>query len=39
MIQNDLLHDSLIRQLCHFATDFNRVLLQLVGTYIENSLF
>jgi len=30
---------SLIRQLYHFATDFNRVLLQLVGTDIENSLF
>ena len=30
---------SLIRQLCHFATDFDRVLLQLVGTDIENSLF
>jgi len=28
-----------IRQLYHFATDFNRVLLQLVGTDIENSLF
>jgi len=38
-IQNDLLHDSLIKQLYHFATDFNRVLLQLVGTDIENSLF
>jgi len=38
-IQNDLLHDSLIRQLYHFATYFNRVLLQLVGTDIENSLF
>ena len=30
---------SLIRQLYHFATDFDRVLLQLVGTDIENSLF
>jgi len=30
---------SLIRQLYHFATDFNRVLLQRVGTDIENSLF
>jgi len=29
---------SLIRQLYHFATDFDRVLLQLVGTDIENSL-
>jgi len=28
-----------IRQLYHFATDFDRVLLQLVGTDIENSLF
>ena len=26
---------SLIRQLYHFATDFNRVLLQQVGTNIE----
>jgi len=30
---------SLIRQLYHFATDFDPVLLQLVGTDIENSLF
>ena len=30
---------SLIRNLYHFATDFNRVLLQLLGTDIENSLF
>ena len=30
---------SLIRQLCHFTTDFDRVLLQLVGTDIENHLF
>jgi len=30
---------SLIRQLYHFATDFDSVLLQLVGTDIENSLF
>jgi len=30
---------SLIRQLYHFATDCNRLLLQLVGTHIENSLF
>ena len=30
---------SLIRQLLyHFATDFNQVLLQLLGTDIENSL-
>jgi len=29
---------SLIRQLYHFATNFDRVLLQLVGTDIENSL-
>jgi len=28
-----------IRQLYHLATDFDRVLLQLVGTDIENSLF
>jgi len=30
---------SLIRHLYHFATDFDRVLLQLVSTNIENSLF
>ena len=30
---------SLIRQLYHFTTDFDRVLLQLVGTDIDNSLF
>jgi len=30
---------SLKRQFYHFATDFNRVLLQLMGTDIENSLF
>jgi len=30
---------SLIRNLYHFATDFNCVLLQLLGTDIENSLF
>ena len=29
---------SLIRQLYHFATDFDRLLLQLLGTDIENSL-
>jgi len=33
------LTSSLIRQLYHFATDFDRVLLQLLGTDIENSLF
>ena len=30
---------SLIRQLYHFATDFDRVLLQLVGSDIVNTLF
>jgi len=30
---------SLIRQLYHFATDFDRVLLQLVDTDIMNTLF
>jgi len=30
---------SLIRQLYHFATDFDRVLLQLLGTDIDNTLF
>ena len=42
MIQNDLLHEFInkaIVELYHFATDFDRVLLQLVGTDIENSLF
>jgi len=33
------LTSSLIRQLYHFVTDFNRVLLQLVGTDIVNTLF
>jgi len=30
---------SLIRNVYHFATDFDRVLLQLLVTDIENSLF
>ena len=30
---------SLIRQLYHFATDFDHVLLQLVSTDNKNSLF
>jgi len=30
---------SLIRNLHHFATDLDRVLLQLVGTDIENIVF
>jgi len=30
---------SLIKQLYHFATDFDRVLLQLVSTDIVNTLF
>jgi len=30
---------SLISQLYHFGADFDRVLLQLMGTDIENSLF
>jgi len=30
---------SLIRQLYQFSTDFDRVLLQLVGTDIVNTLF
>jgi len=30
---------SLIRQLYHFATDFDRVLLQLVDNEIVNTLF
>ena len=42
-IQNDLIlicfTSSLIRQLHHFASDFDRVLLQLVGTDIVNILF
>jgi len=29
----------LIRQLYHFATDFDRILLRLLGTDIEKSLF
>jgi len=38
-IQNDCFTSSLIRNLYHFATDFDRVLLQLLATDIENSLF
>jgi len=38
-MQNNLLHEFLIRSLYHFATDFDRVLLQLLGTDIVNSLF
>jgi len=30
---------SLLRKVYHFATDFNHVLLQLVGTDIINTLF
>jgi len=30
---------SLIRNLYHFATDFDRMLLQLLVTDFENSLF
>jgi len=33
------LASSLIRQLYHFATVFDRVLLQLMGTDIANSFF
>jgi len=33
------LTSSLTRQLYHFETDFDRVLLHLMGTDIENSLF
>jgi len=39
MIQNDLLHEFIDKKFYHFATDFDRVLLQLLGTDIENSLF
>jgi len=38
MIRNDLLQSSLIRQLYHFATDLDSVLLQLTGTDIVNTL-
>jgi len=37
-IQNDLLYEFIVRQLYHFATDFDRVLLQLVNTDIVNIL-
>ena len=33
------LTSSLIRQLYHFATDFDRLLLQLAGTDIVSTLF
>jgi len=39
MIQNDLLHEFIDKAIVSFATDFDRVLLQLVGTDIENSPF
>ena len=39
MIQNDLFHEFIDKKMYHFATDFDRVLLQLLGTDIENSLF
>jgi len=41
-IQNDLLHkfiDKMITKLYQFASDLDRVLLQLIGTYIVISLF
>jgi len=38
-IQNDLLHEFIDKAIVYFETDFNRVLLQLVGSHIENSLF
>jgi len=39
MTQNDLLHKFSDKKFYHFATDFDRVSLQLLGTDIENSLF
>jgi len=39
MIENDLLHEFIDKNLYHFATDFDSVLLQLLGTDIENCLF
>jgi len=38
-MQNNLFHEFLIRNLYHFATDLDSVLLQLLGTDIENCLF
>jgi len=38
-IQNDLLYEFIDKAIYHFATDFDRVLLQLLGTDTENSLF
>ena len=37
-IQNDLLHEFIVKKLYHFASDFDRLLLQLLGTDIENCL-
>jgi len=41
VIQNDLLHEFIDKKFVSYgiATDFDRVLLQLLGTGIENSLF
>jgi len=38
-IQNDLLHEFIDKKLYHFATNFHCVLLHLMGTDIEISLF
>ena len=38
-IENDLLYEFIDKKFVSFATDFDRVLLQLLGTDIENSLF
>ena len=37
MTQNDLPHEFVDKAIVSFATDFDRVLLQLMGTDIENS--
>jgi len=38
-MQNDLLHECIDNAIVSFLTDFGRVLMQLLGTDIENSLF
>jgi len=38
-IQNYLLHEFIDKTIVSFATDFDRVLLQLVGTDIVNTMF
>jgi len=38
-IHNDILHEFIDKKFLSFWTDFDHVLLQVLGTDIENSLF